>query len=125
MTTVVDSSYDHSPSPKETKWKINRSKQDSEIRHLNLLTSPEFIDMYNHFMNGVDRADQIRTYYRTNRRNYRPWRPLWKLPVLNNNLQRCSNLDGSRSPNKEERKFCTKLTTQLMGQLSSFKHASP
>src|SRR6266480_4256260 len=49
-----------------------------------------------------------------------------KLPVLNNNLQRCSiNLDGSKSPNKEERKFRTKLTTQLMGQLSSFKHASP
>src|SRR5947207_3289199 len=55
----------------------NRSKQDLEIRHLNLSTSPEFIDMYNHFMNGVDRADQRRTYYRTNWRNYRTWRPLW------------------------------------------------
>jgi hypothetical protein len=31
----------------------------------------EFIDMYNYFMNGIDQINQIRIYYRTNRRNYR------------------------------------------------------
>ncbi|KAF2195288.1 hypothetical protein K469DRAFT_537254, partial [Zopfia rhizophila CBS 207.26] len=41
------------------------------------LEIPDFIDLYNHFMNGVDRADQVRSYYRTNRRQYRTWRPLW------------------------------------------------
>ena len=28
---------------------------------------PDFIDLYNHFMNGVDVADQLRCYYDTQR----------------------------------------------------------
>ena len=31
------------------------------------LDIPEFIDMYNHYMNGVDNADQLRCYYNTQR----------------------------------------------------------
>ena len=29
------------------------------------LDIPAFIDMYNHYMNGVDNADQLRLYYNT------------------------------------------------------------
>ena len=31
------------------------------------LPIPEFIDQYNHYMNGVDNADQLRCYYSTQR----------------------------------------------------------
>ena len=33
---------------------------DEAIKELSI---PEFIDLYNHFMNGVDTADQSRNYY--------------------------------------------------------------
>ena len=36
-----------------------------------------FINEYNHKMNGVDRADQQRSNYRTARKAFKTWRPLW------------------------------------------------
>lgn len=41
------------------------------------LESPDFIDMYNHFMNDVDRADQIRS---SNRKNYRTLEASMEMP---------------------------------------------
>ena len=41
------------------------------------LPIPDFIDMYNHFMNGVDVADQLRCYYDTQRVHLKTWKPLW------------------------------------------------
>lgn len=41
------------------------------------LSVPEFIDMYNHFMNGVDITDQLRSYYTTQRIHIKNWKPLW------------------------------------------------
>lgn len=41
------------------------------------LEIPEFIDLYNHFMNGVDQADQLRVYYNTQRVHLKSWKPLW------------------------------------------------
>jgi hypothetical protein len=38
---------------------------------------PESIDAYNHNMNGVDLADQMRTTHPFQRRCYRTWYPLW------------------------------------------------
>ena len=35
------------------------------------LDIPRFIDMYNHYMNGVDNADQLRCYYSTQRVHYK------------------------------------------------------
>src|SRR6266480_4683732 len=58
---------------KKDKW-IKQAFRDQPFKRLKI---PDFIDMYNHLMNSVDRADQIRTYYRTNRRNYHTWKPLW------------------------------------------------
>ena len=41
------------------------------------LAIPDFIDLYNHFMNGVDVADQLRCYYNTQRVHKKIWKPLW------------------------------------------------
>ena len=41
------------------------------------LPIPTFINDYNHNMNGVDRADQIRQGHHTRRRCFLTWRPLW------------------------------------------------
>jgi hypothetical protein len=78
MTTLVDASTTISrlrkrPNTKD-KW-IKETFGDQPFKRLEI---PDFIDMYNHLMNGVDRADQIRTYYRTNRKNHRTWKPLWR-----------------------------------------------
>ena len=35
------------------------------------LAIPDYIDMYNHFMNGVDLADQIRSYYSTQKIHFK------------------------------------------------------
>lgn len=41
------------------------------------LLIPEFIDQYNHYMNGVDNADQLRCYYSTQKVHLKSWKPLW------------------------------------------------
>jgi len=128
MTTVVGA---HTTIPRVRKrpnggdkW-IKAEFGDQAFKCLNI---PEFIDMYNHFMNSVDRADQIRTYYRTNRRNYRTWKPLWnylfQTTICNAAL---IWMDQGHSTKKKggHLKFRKKLASQLMAHSSSFKHASP
>ena len=46
----------------------DQSTKDLEI--------PAFIDDYNHYMGGVDQADQLRSYYTTLRRHNKTWKPL-------------------------------------------------
>ena len=38
---------------------------------------PEFIDQYNLYMCGVDVADQLRSYYTTQRVHRKTWKPLF------------------------------------------------
>ena len=38
---------------------------------------PGFTNAYNHFMNGVDVADQLRSYYNTQKAHRKTWKPLW------------------------------------------------
>ena len=40
------------------------------------LAIPDYIDMYNHFMNGVDIADQLRSYYNTQKSHWKSWKAL-------------------------------------------------
>ena len=47
--------------------------QGSETKELDI---PEFIDTYNHFMNGVDVADQSRSYY-TQWTSFKTLKHLW------------------------------------------------
>ena len=42
-----------------------------------ILPIPDFIDLYNHCMNGVDKADQLRSYYFTQRIHRKGWKALW------------------------------------------------
>ncbi|EKG09378.1 hypothetical protein MPH_13594 [Macrophomina phaseolina MS6] len=102
MTTVVDARTTIPRVRKRPngadKW-MKAEFRDQAFKSLNI---PEFIDMYNHFMNGVDRADQIRTYYRTNRRNYRTWKPLWNYLFQTTICNASLIWDGPRSFNKEE-----------------------
>ena len=41
------------------------------------LLIPRFIDDYNYFMGGVDIADQLKSYYNTQRKHHKNWKPLW------------------------------------------------
>ena len=41
------------------------------------LPIPEFINIYNHFMNGVDNTDQLRCYYSIQKVHFKSWKPLW------------------------------------------------
>jgi hypothetical protein len=128
MTTLVDAHTTISrlrkrPNKKD-KW-IKQAFGDQPFKRLEI---PDFIDMYNHLMNGVDRADQIRTYYRTNRRNYRTWKPLWdylfQTTICNAAL---IWMDEGHSTKKKggHLKFCTKLALQLMAHSSSSKRTNP
>ena len=41
------------------------------------LTISNYIDMYNHFANGVDISDQLRSYYNTQNSHWKSWKALW------------------------------------------------
>src|SRR5947207_6692755 len=109
---------------KKDKW-IKQACGDQPFKRLEI---PDFIYMYNHLMNGVDRADQIRTYYCINRRNYRTWKPLWnylfQTTICNAAL---IWIDQGHSTKQKggHLKFRTKLASQLMAHSSSFKYISP
>ena len=52
-----------------------RCKSSYEI--IRLLPVPGMVDDYNHFMGGVDIADQLRSGFTTQRRGVKYWRPLF------------------------------------------------
>lgn len=78
------------------------------------LPIPLFIDDYNHFMGGVDIADQLRSYYTTQRISLRNWYPLffWIIDtaILNSYLIGKS-VNGSRFMSHKE--FRVALWTRL------------
>lgn len=57
------------------------------------LAIPSFIDLYNHWMNGVDLADQFRHYYTIQRQHKQTWKPLWHflLDTANSNAYKLSS----------------------------------
>jgi len=66
ITTLIDASTTVSRLRKRPNKKDKWIKQVFGDQPFKRLKIPDFIDMYNHLMNGVDQANQIRTYYRLN-----------------------------------------------------------
>jgi hypothetical protein len=46
-------------------------------KHIRALPIPGAIDDYNHFMGGVDIADQLHASFSSQQRGVKPWRPLF------------------------------------------------
>ncbi len=128
MTTLVEAQTTVSRLRKRPNKKDKWTKQVFGDQPFKRLKIPDFIDMYNHLMNSVDRADQIRTYYRINRRNYRTWKPLWnylfQTTICNAAL---IWIDQGHSTKQKggHLKFRTKLASQLMAHSSSSKYTTP
>jgi len=128
MTTIVEARTTVSRVRKRPNTKDKWIKEEFGDQPFKLLEIPDFIDMYNHLMNSIDRADQIRTYYRTNRRNYRTWKPLWnylfQTTICNAAL---IWIDQGSSTKKKggHLDFRKKLATQLMAHSSSSTYTSP
>ena len=83
------------------------------------LDIPAFIDMYNHYMNGVDNADQLRCYYSTQRVHFKNWKPLWHF-ILDITIVNCYKIHYCmpRRRNKSwiqysQREFRVRLASQL------------
>ena len=85
------------------------------------LLIPRFIDDYNHFMGGVDSADQLKSHYNTQRRHFKNWKPLWHF-LLDITITNCFKLHRHCSLSQRvplpsirytHKEFRTKLAVQL------------
>lgn len=120
MTTVSDGQETISRVRKRPNGKDKWVRAEFGDQPFKRLEIPDFIDMYNHFMNGVDRADHIRSYYRTNRRNYRTWKPLWDC------LFHMTWANKGFSKEKEgQLDFRVRLSSQLMSHSSAHNYTTP
>lgn len=79
MTTVDDGQTTvtrprHRPTKTATNARTSRAVfGDDAVKELAI---PQLIDKYNHFIGGVDQADQLRSYYNTQRIYVKSWKPL-------------------------------------------------
>jgi hypothetical protein len=83
-----------------------------------ILGIPQLIDHYNHRMNAVDVMDQIRSYYITQRKQYKTWRPLFTFLLeasLSNAWKIAENLSlGQSTRASGHYEFRTKLSQDLV-----------
>ena len=84
------------------------------------LRIPQFIDAYNHFINGVDIADQLRSYYTTQNPYSKTWKPLWHFlldtAIVNTFIIYASNPEQPWGPYRKKhlhREFRRALITAL------------
>ena len=75
----------------------------------------EFIDIYNHFMNGVDVADQLRSYYISQRVHLKIWKPLWHF-LLDTTVCNCFKIATTTS-----QKLYTELRSNIKHKLFNMK----
>lgn len=100
--------------PKETSGNaISRAAFGDDVRKL--LTIPDLIDDYNHHMNGVDIADQLRSSYNTHLKGCRNCLPLfyWLVDTLKVNSYLLLRM---HYPNSSHKKFQLKLSQQLIAE---------
>ena len=116
--------------PAKTATNARTSRAVFGEESLKVLDIPAFIDMYNHHMNGVDNADQLRCYYSTQRVHYKSWKPLWHF-LLDTTIVNCYKIH-KRIPRRRteswnqysQREFRVKLAGQLF-DLSERTSGSP
>ena len=109
--------------PTKTATNARTSRAPFLGKEIKMLDIPEFIDTYNHFMNGVDVADQLRSYYNTQRIHFKTWKPLWHflLDTTITNAYKIAHCRPER-PNAEpwedlsHKRFRTRLASQLFDQ---------
>jgi hypothetical protein len=79
-------------------------------------------------MNGVDQADQLRSYYRNDRHLYRTWRPLFNY-LFHTTICNASKLwigEGhGETKTSGHLAFRLKLASQLMKHTSAAKYTLP
>jgi hypothetical protein len=74
ITKVLFEAFSSDPTLKKAAKPGRRCK---EYVHRQLLPIPGMVDDYNHFMNGVDVADQLWAKFTTEQRTHRSWLPLF------------------------------------------------
>ena len=80
MTTFVDPTRTvmrRRKRPALTATSAATSRRLFDGQPIKTLPIPTFIDMYNHYINGVDVADQLRSYYSTKRTHIKGWKSIW------------------------------------------------
>ena len=126
MSTVMDSSKQvirQRRRPTQTSTNARTSRMvfgDAVVKDLAI---PNYIDMYNHFMNGVDVADQLRSYYNTQKSHWKSWKALQHFlldtTITNAYLQAHSTPDRLQAEHwthQTHRSFRTRLINQLFDQ---------
>ncbi|KAF8941422.1 hypothetical protein BGZ58_009505 [Dissophora ornata] len=93
--------------PRETSTNAKSVRAVFKGQSRALLPIPKIIDDYNHHMNGVDIADQLRSYYSTLLRTYRTWVPIffWLLDTTIINAYLINKLSGSSMHHREFRQL--------------------
>ena len=86
------------PAKTATNAKTSRAVFGEEVtKDLTISTS---IDLYNHYMNGMDVVDQLRCYYNTQRVHNKTWFPIWHF-LLNTAVINCYKIANTT----EERSY--------------------
>ena len=92
---------------------------------------PTFIFWYNHYMCGVDIADQLRSYFTTQRTHRQTWKPLWHFlldTVIGNCFLLSSYTPTDRRASRQEghKQFRIDLRTALFERsIRKRKHPAP
>jgi hypothetical protein len=98
-----------------------------EYVHRRLLPIPAMVDDYNHFMNGVDIADQLRAKFTTEQQTHRTWLPLFYFcldtTIVNAYLLSMAHWNPTVATKKKihstHRAFREKLVNALLTQYTS------
>ena len=109
--------------PGKTSTNAASSRAVFGVKAVKDLFIPEFIDNYNHFMGGVDQADQLRSYYLTQRTHLKTWKPLWHflLDTAIINAYKIAHKDPRRPfgepwNHDTHKRFRSKLISQLFAK---------
>ena len=104
--------------PAKTATNAKSSREVFGDEPIKALLIPRFIDDYNHFMGAVDQADQLKSYYSTQRIHLKNWKPLWHF-LLDTTITNCYKLYRFHPQSLQlkdrykQKEFRTKLAIEL------------